>query len=90
MAVIRPERPGDFSQIRHVNELAFGQPAEADLVDTLRTACPEALFLVAEEDGEIVGHILFTSVVLEGRPVRGMGLAPLAVLRLPVVLARSD
>jgi putative acetyltransferase len=80
MAVIRPERPGDSTQIRHVNELAFGQPAEADLVDTLRTTCSEALSLVAEDGGEIVGHILFTPVVVEGRLVSGMGLAPMAVL----------
>jgi putative acetyltransferase len=35
---------------------------------------------VAEDDGAIVGHILFTPVVVEGRPALGMGLAPLAVL----------
>ena len=77
--IIRPERPEDSFQIRHVNELAFGQPAEADLVDKLRRACGEALSLVAEDDGAIVGHILFTPVVVEGRLVLGMGLAPMAV-----------
>jgi putative acetyltransferase len=80
MMIIRPERPEDSSQIRRVNELAFGQPAEADLVDRLRQAGGEALSLVAEDDGAIVGHILFTPVVLEGRPALGMGLAPMAVL----------
>jgi putative acetyltransferase len=80
MAIIRPERPEDSSQIRHVNELAFGQPAEADLVDNLRRACAEALSLVAEEDdGAIAGHILFTPVVVEGGLPLGMGLAPMAV-----------
>ena len=79
MAIIRPERPEDASQIRQVNELAFGQPAEADLVDKLRKACPDALALVADDGGAIVGHILFTPVVVEGRLARGMGLAPLAV-----------
>jgi len=38
---IRPERPEDASRVRHVNELAFGQPAEADLVERLRQACPD-------------------------------------------------
>jgi len=78
---IRPERPEDASQVRHVNELAFGQPLEADLVDKLRQACPDSLSLVAEDDA-IVGHILFTSVVIEngGRRLVGMGLAPMAVL----------
>jgi putative acetyltransferase len=80
VAIIRPERPEDSSQIRHVNELAFGQPAEADLVDKLRKACAEALSLVAEDGGAIVGHILFTPVVVDGRLAVGMGLAPMAVL----------
>ena len=81
MVTIRAERPEDASRIRHVNELAFGQPAEADLVDKLRHACADALSLVAD-DGVIVGHILFTPVVVEGsgRRVVGMGLAPMAVL----------
>jgi putative acetyltransferase len=78
---IRPERPDDASRVRLVNELAFGQPAEADLIERLRQACTDSLSLVAE-DGAVVGHILFTSVVVEsaGRPVLGMGLAPMAVL----------
>ncbi|MCM3878840.1 MAG: N-acetyltransferase [Vicinamibacterales bacterium] len=81
MAIIRPEQPEDSSQIRHLNELAFGQPAEADLVDKLRNVCADALSLVAEDDGgTIVGHILFTPVVVEGRRSLGMGLAPMAVL----------
>jgi putative acetyltransferase len=78
---IRPEKPEDAAQVRHVNELAFGRPAEADLVEKLRQACTDSLSLVAE-DAAVVGHILFTPVVVEsvGRGVRGMGLAPMAVL----------
>jgi putative acetyltransferase len=81
VTTIRPERPDDGRSIRRVNELAFGQPAEADLVEKLRHACPDSLSLVAE-DGEVVGHVLFTPVALEGttRRVVGMGLAPMAVL----------
>ncbi len=81
MITIRPERPEDASRVRHINELAFGQPAEADLVERLRQACTDSLSLVAEDDA-VVGHILFTSVVVEsaGRQVLGMGLAPMAVL----------
>ena len=81
MITIRPERPEDASQVRHVNELAFGQPTEADLVDRLRQACTETLSLVAEDEA-VVGHILFTPVVIErpGRQVVGTGLAPMAVL----------
>ena len=81
---IRLERPEDASQVRQINELAFGQPLEADLVDTLRRTCAESLSLVAEGDGEddgVVGHLLFTPVVVESarRRVAGMGLAPMAV-----------
>jgi putative acetyltransferase len=78
---IRTERTEDASRVRYVNELAFGQPAEADLVEKLRLACTDALSLVAEDDA-VVGHILFTPVVVEsaGRRVVGMGLAPMAVL----------
>jgi putative acetyltransferase len=81
VTTIRPERPGDVSRIRHANERAFGRPAEADLVERLRQGCADALSLVAEDDA-VVGHILFTPVVVEGtgQQVVGMGLAPLAVL----------
>lgn len=81
MTTIRPERPDDGPQVRRINELAFGQPAEADLVDRLRQTCADSLSLVAEDDG-VVGHILFTPVAVEsaGRQVVGMGLAPMAVL----------
>lgn len=80
MTIIRPERPGEATQVRHITELAFGQLAEADLVDKLRTACADALSLVAD-DGAVVGHILFTPVVVEraAAPVVGMGLAPMSV-----------
>ena len=81
MTTIRPERPEDASGVRSVNELAFGQPTEADLVERLYRACSASLSLVAEDD-TVVGHILFTPVVVEraGRRVVGMGLAPMAVL----------
>lgn len=53
---------------------------EAGLVERLRPS-GGALSLVAEDDA-VVGHILFTSVVVEGagRQIPGMGLAPMAVL----------
>jgi len=78
---IRSENPADADAIRRVNELAFGQPAEADLVERLRRNCPDSVSLVAEDD-TVVGHILFTPVTIEsnGRRVVGMGLAPMAVL----------
>ena len=81
MITIRAERPEDAPKVRHVNERAFGRPAEADLVERLRGACSDSLSLVADDDA-VVGHILFTPVVIEsaGRRVLGMGVAPMAVL----------
>jgi putative acetyltransferase len=81
MATIRVEEARDVSQVRTVNELAFGAPTEADVVDKLREVCGDYLSLVAEDD-EIVGQIVFTPAVVEGpeRRVVGMGLAPLAVV----------
>lgn len=81
MMTIRPQRPEDASGVRRVNELAFGQPAEAVLVERLRASCVEALSLVAEDEA-IVGHILFTPVAVGtgSGPLRGMGLAPMSVV----------
>lgn len=79
--IVRRETPSDTSLVRQVNELAFGQPAEADLVEALRRGCTDALSLVAEDDTVVVGHILFTPVAIESahRRITGMGLAPMAV-----------
>ncbi len=84
MIIIREERPEDFEAIRRINLEAFGQPAEAEVVDQLREACDNHLSLVAVEGGEVVGHILFSPATIEGEgtafEVVGMGLAPMAVL----------
>ncbi len=82
MITMRPERPEDVAAIRAINEAAFGQTAEADIVDALRFACPDVLSLVALSDETLVGHIFFSPVQVEGgsRTIQGMGLAPMAVL----------
>jgi putative acetyltransferase len=81
MVRIREEKPEDFEQIHSVNEQAFEAPEEARIVDDLREKCPDALSLVAEDEGEIVGHIFFSPVEVEssGTIIKGMGLAPMAV-----------
>jgi putative acetyltransferase len=80
--LIRPEQPQDLADIRTVNERAFGQPQEANIVDKLRRSCEGLLSLVAAAEDRVVGHILFSPVVIEssGSMVHGMGLAPMAVL----------
>jgi putative acetyltransferase len=80
--LIRFERPDDATAVHSVNRRAFGQPGEAELVDALRTSGGSPFIsLVAEAEGRIVGHILFTPVTVEGdEPFQALGLAPMAVL----------
>jgi putative acetyltransferase len=78
---VRPERPSDAGAVRHLHQAAFGQPAEADLVEALRAAgdlVPE-LCLVAERGGEVVGHIAFSRARLDSGDVV-LALAPVGVL----------
>jgi putative acetyltransferase len=77
---VRREQIGDEPGIRRVVQAAFEQPAEAELVDALRANERVTLSLVAVEAGEVIGHILFSPVSLEGGDeLRSAGLAPLAV-----------
>jgi len=80
--IIRPEKPEDVPAIRIVNERAFGGAAEADLVDALRLNGKATISLVAEDDGRVIGHILFSPVTIETseRELVGVGLAPMSVI----------
>jgi putative acetyltransferase len=81
MASVRLETPDDWRAVREVNELAFGQPTEADLVDALRQAVRPFISLVATENNTVVGHISFSPITIGADPVpAGMGLAPMAVV----------
>lgn len=78
---IRPEIEADRAAVRAVNEAAFETSAEADLVEALRGKDMPVVSLVAEVDGEIVGHILFSPVSLkEHADLNLMGLGPMAVM----------
>ncbi|RKE06852.1 GNAT family N-acetyltransferase [Catellatospora citrea] len=82
---IRRETPADVDAIRTVTQAAFGpqyapEPApEPGLVDQLRadSAWLPALSLVAEVDGEIVGHVVCTRGRVGDTPALGLG--PLSV-----------
>lgn len=80
--IIRAEREGDYPHVRRVNELAFGQPGEADLVEALRLSARPYISLVAVEGSEIAGHIFFSPVTIhsDDSVFDAIGLAPLAVL----------
>jgi putative acetyltransferase len=77
---IRPERPDDTAQVRRVNELAFGQPTEADLVQKLRQACTTRCHWWLKTTASWVTSCSPVVVESAARSVIGMGLAPMAVL----------
>lgn len=81
--IVRPERDDDRPRILAVVEAAFGQPGERALVERLY-ASPQyrpGLSLVAEDDGDVVGHVLVTTAWLDDGDWRQdiASLAPLSV-----------
>jgi putative acetyltransferase len=83
MITIRPETAEDYAAIHEVNALAFGREVEARLVEALRRLpdfIPD-LSLVAVEADRVVGHILFSPIVIETKDgaVPALALATLAV-----------
>lgn len=72
----------DLPAITKLHDYAFGTPHEGKLVVDLTHADLAAVSLVAREEGTIVGHILFSPLVIEidDDTVMGLALAPLAVL----------
>ena len=83
--LIRQEREADFDSVYEVVRSAFktmemASGDEQDLVNRLRKSpafIPE-LSLVAELDGQIIGHIMFTKMKIGVHPA--LALAPVAVL----------
>jgi len=83
MIAIRAEQLLDYSAISEVNKLAFGKENEPRLVEILRRSpgfIPD-LSLVAVLEDQVVGHILFSPVVIEtsAGDIPILALAPLAV-----------
>ena len=75
---MRTATAGDWGAIHAVEAAAFGREAEARLVEAVRAEGAALLELVAEDEGQIVGHILFSRMTTD--PVRRFaGLAPVAV-----------
>ena len=77
---VRTGTPEDAGAVRDVVTRAFRGPLEAELVERLRGSGCERIELVAEHAREVVGHVLFTAIELDGIDApRAFGLAPLAV-----------
>lgn len=84
---IRDERPGDYEAIRQVIRRAFKKNADepaaaADVVELLRERKKAVIALVATVQDQVVGHIMFSPVLITEAPegLRAVGLAPLTVL----------
>ena len=79
---IRPAESGDAEAIRNVLIAAFSDAAEADLVEALTREGDAEVSLVAEREGEIVGHVLLSRMRVSagGRACRAVGLGPVGVL----------
>jgi len=80
--VIREAKPDDHDGIAALVEAAFGQPDEARLVERLRKDGDLVLDLVATNETELVGHVAFSRLRIEGEDGRfdAVALAPMAVM----------
>ena len=79
---VRAEKPEDVNAIHQVNREAFGRKNEAILVDQLRGIASTFSF-VAVQSEQIVGHLFFSPVTINGQcssDLLLLGLAPVAVL----------
>lgn len=86
---IHQEEHGDYEQVFNLIELAFKNEEFSDqkeqfLVDRLRrsTAFVPELSIVAEQKDKIIGHILFTKIMIRNdeRSFGSLALAPVSVL----------
>lgn len=78
--LIRTEAPADILPINSLLEAAFDTDAEAKLVMSLRENSRFTLSLVAcSDEGEIIAHLLFTPILIDGEDIGWQGMAPVAV-----------
>lgn len=82
--IVRAESPSDRDAVRHINIEAFrdhpySQQTEHLIVEALRAAEALEISLVAEAEGEIVGHVAFSWASVGEEP-GWMLLGPIAVL----------
>jgi len=79
---IRPEEAREVPGIGDTNRGAFGREVEARLVDDLRDGGYARLSLVAEEQGRLIGHVMFSEAVIrtEGGEIVALALGPVGVI----------
>lgn len=82
--VIRDETPADVTAIREITNAAFrlaprSDGTEARIIDELRAAGGLTLSLVADQDGDVIGHVAFSPVITSGKFKGVYGLGPISV-----------
>lgn len=77
---VRKETAADWANVAALTKTVFNTQEEAKLNDKLRQQTQDYVSLVAEQHGNIVGHIMFSPVHLASRPdIKMMTLAPMVV-----------
>jgi putative acetyltransferase len=79
--VCRQPRCDELAAALAIQRAAFGRADEAALVDRLRQSGDDPCEWLADVDGQVVGHVMYSRVRIEhGDGGCALGLAPLAVL----------
>jgi putative acetyltransferase len=76
---IRPAHAEDIDEIAALNDAAFGTSAEGKIVRKLKRDGDSVLSLIAHDDSQIVGHVEFFRILLDGAPL-AVGLGPMSAL----------
>ena len=84
MMIIRPETPQDYDAIQQINmdvfaDHPFSHQTEHLIVNALRDAGALTISLVAEDEGEVVGHIAFSPALIDEEDLNWFTLGPIAV-----------
>jgi putative acetyltransferase len=81
---VRPEAANDQAAIYNLTKLAFAGKRysdgnEQDLIDALRTAGALEVSLVAEQDGQIIGHVALSPAIAQDGSQGWYALGPISV-----------
>jgi putative acetyltransferase len=82
--IIRVEEDHDVGKMREITKSAFAgaqysSQAEAEIIDELREADALTISLVADDGGEVIGHVAFSPVQIGEASGDWFGLGPIAV-----------
>lgn len=83
--LIRPEAPQDTNAIEKITIAAFDGKTYSDqtehlIINRLRETGALSLSLVADMNGEVVGHVAFSIVTINGEDKDWYGIGPISVL----------